>query len=340
MAVWSVVLGLLAIVVVPMVVGVGWFWLQVQPRGAQGAPVTVQVGEGWTLHRTAGVLAGEGVVGSAQAFEWWGAISGVGDPEPGRYVFHRNMGGRAAGNVIKVGPEVEAAPDLTLLVPPGLTVTEVADRVGQLPGHSRDGFLAALASGAVRSKFMPPGVTSLEGFLFPDTYRIAATDDDAAVARRLVAQFDAVGDRIGLANAAAQTGRTPYETVIIASLIQDEAKLAEDAPLISAVIRNRLRDRMQLQIDATLCYAKGGCPPVPTGADKLIDSPYNTYKIAGLTPTPIANVTEANLVAALQPADVSYKYYVLSDANGKHAFADTLAQHEANIRAARAKGVL
>jgi len=335
-----VVLGLVALVVVPLVVGAGWFWFQVQPRGAQGAAVTIEVGEGWTLHRTAGVLAAEGVVGSGQAFEWWAAISGVGDPEAGRYTFHKNMGGRAAGNVLKVGPEVQAAPDLTLLVPPGLTVGEVADRVGQLPGHSRDGFLAAVNSGAIRSRYMPPEVTSLEGFLFPDTYRIAAADDDAAVARRLVAQFDAVADRVGLANAPAANGRTPYETVVVASLIQDEAKLAEDAPLISAVIRNRLRDRMPLQIDATLCYAKGGCPPVPTEADKSINSPYNTYKIAALPPTPIANVTEANLNAALHPADVTYKYYVLSDANGKHAFADTLAQHEANIRAARAKGVL
>ena len=336
----SVVLGLVALIVVPLVVGVGWFWLQVQPRGAEGAAVTVVVGDGWSLHRTANVLAGENVVGSAKAFEWWGSISGVGDPAPGTYRFRVNMGGRAAGNVLKVGPEAVAVPDLTLLIPPGLTVSEVADRVGRLPGHSRDGFLAALSSGAIRSKYMPPGVTSLEGFLFPDTYRIAATDDDAAVARRLVAQFDAVGDRIGLATAPTANGRSAYETVVIASLIQDEAKLAEDAPLISAVVRNRLRDKMPLQIDATLCYAKGGCPPVPTEADKAIDSPYNTYKIPALPPTPIANVTEANLVAALHPADVTYKYYVLSDANGKHAFADTLAQHEANIRAARAKGVL
>ena len=124
-------------------------------------------------------------------------------------------------------------------------------------------------------------------------------------------------------------------------LIQTEAKLAEDAPLISAVIYNRLRDGMQLQIDATLCYIKpGGCPPAPTDADKAIDSPYNTYKIAALPPTPISSVTEANLQAALAPADVPYKFYVVADANGKHAFATTLQEHERNVAAARAKGLL
>ena len=107
------------------------------------------------------------------------------------------------------------------------------------------------------------------------------------------------------------------------------------------MIRNRFRDNMPLQIDSTLCYAKpGGCPPVPTNADKAIDSPYNTYKVIGLPPTPISGVTEANLRAAINPANVTYKYYVISDANGKHAFANTLAEHEANVAAARKKGLL
>jgi len=155
-----------------------------------------------------------------------------------------------------------------------------------------------------------------------------------------VARFDEIADKVGLANSTATNGLTPYQTVVAASLIQTEAKLAEDAPLISAVIRNRLRDGMPLQIDSTLCYAKGGCPPVPTNADKAIDSPYNTYKISGLPPTPISSVTEANLSAAIHPADVPYKYYVIADANGKHAFATTLAEHNANVAAARAKGLL
>ena len=90
---------------------------------------------------------------------------------------------------------------------------------------------------------------------------------------------------------------------------------------------------MPLQIDSTLCYAKGGCPPVPTNADKAIDSPYNTYKISGLPPTPIASVTEASLRrrARTRPT-CPYMYYVIADANGRHAFATTLAEHNAQRR--------
>ena len=94
---------------------------------------------------------------------------------------------------------------------------------------------------------------------------------------------------------------------------------------------------MPLQIDATLCYAKGGCPPVPTDADRKIDSPYNTYKIKGLPPTPIKTVSEVALRAALDPAPVPYKYYV-SDSNGKTYYATTLSEHEKNVAKARDAG--
>src|SRR6202011_2377769 len=101
-------------------------------------------------------------------------------------------------------------------------------------------------------------------------------------------------------------------------------------------IYNRLKLKMPLQVDATLCYAKGGCPPVPTNADKKLSSPYNTYKVAGLPPTPIATVT----ASAMQAPNVPYLYYVVADSSGKLAFATTLQQQNHNIAAARQKGLL
>lgn len=332
------VLVVLAVLILPFVVVAGWFYLQVEPRGAQGASVAITVEEGWGTGDVAAALAAADVIDSTTAFRVWAAITGAGPFEPGPYGFRTNMGARAAVNVLRAGPPVAVVEDLTLLVPPGLTLAQIADRVGQLPGRSRDKFLEVVGSGTIRSKYMPPEVRSLEGFLFPDTYRVGSWEDEAAIVRKLVARFDEIGDRVGLASAT--NGLSPYQTVVAASLIQTEAKLPEDAPLISAVIRNRLRDNMLLQIDSTLCFAKGGCPPVPTNADKQIDSPYNTYKFGGLPPTPIASVTEANLRAALAPASVTYKYYVLIDANGRHKFANTLAEHEANVREARSKGLL
>jgi UPF0755 protein len=97
------------------------------------------------------------------------------------------------------------------------------------------------------------------------------------------------------------------------------------------VIANRLRQGIPLQIDATLCYAKGGCPPVPSNADKALDSAYNTYRVTGLPPTPILTVTEAALRAAMRPASHAYLYYVAGD-DGVTRFAETLAGHEENIR--------
>ena len=333
----AVVLGLL---ILPFVLAVGWFYFQVEPRGGEGEVVQVTIEDGWSTGEVGSALAQADVVGSAFAFRVWATITGAGPFEAGTYTLRTNMGDRAAANVLKVGIPDEPEASATLLIPPGLTLNQIADRVGQLPGHSRETFLQVANSGIVRSKYQPPGVNSLEGYLFPDTYFIGASEDDGDIVKRLVTRFDEIGDRVGLANSAATNGLTPYQTVVAASLIQTETKLAEDAPLISAVIRNRIRDGMPLQIDSTLCYAKGGCPPVPTNADKSIDSPYNTYKVIGLPPTPISGVTEANLRAAINPANVTYKYYVIADANGKHAFADTLAQHEQNVAAARRKGLL
>jgi UPF0755 protein len=332
-----VVLGLL---ILPFVIAVGWFYFQVEPRGGEGETVQVTIEDGWSTGEVGSALAQADVVGSAFAFRIWSTVSGSGPFKPGTYTLRTNMGDRAAANVLKVGPPPEPQASATLLIPPGLTLNQIADRVGQLPGHSRETFLQAANSGVVRSKYQPPNVNSLEGLLFPDTYFIGASEDDGDIVKRLVARFDEIADRAGLANSAATNGLTPYQTVVAASLIQTETKLAEDAPLISAVIRNRIRDNMPLQIDSTLCYAKGGCPPVPTNADKAIDSPYNTYKVIGLPPGPISGVTEANLRAAINPANVTFKYYVISDANGKHAFSNTLAEHEANVAAARKKGLL
>ena len=326
----------LAVLASPFILGAAWFGYQMRP-GSEGKAVTVTITKDMGTSEVADLLAEKGIIDSGLAFNVWATIAGSGPYDAGPYQMHQGQGVRGALSVLKAGQQVAAVPDVKLLLPPGLTNTQIAERVGQIPGHTAAKFLEIVNSNTIRSKYQPPEVTSLEGLLFPDTYFIGAKESEEAIARRLVARFDEIGDKIGLG--AAQS-LTPYQTVVAASLIQTEAKLAEDAPLISAVIRNRIRDGMQLQIDSTLCYAKGGCPPSPSDADKAIDSPYNTYKIAGLPPTPIASVTEASLVAALNPSDVPYKFYVVSDASGKHAFATTLEEHNRNVAAARAKGLL
>jgi UPF0755 protein len=320
----------------PFLIGAVWFGYQLRP-GSNGPAVSVKVTKDMDTGAVADALVKAGVIDSAMGFKIWATVNGANSFDAGTYSLHKGEGIRGALSTLQEGITVAAKPDVKLLLPPGLTLAQIAQRVGQIPGHTADAFLAAVNGGTIKSKYQPPGTTSLEGLLFPDTYFVGAKESEDSIARRLVARFDQIGDKLGLANA---QGLTPYQTIVSASLIQTEAKLAEDAPLISAVIRNRIKDNMPLQVDSTLCFAKGGCPPSPTDADKAIDSPYNTYKISGLPPTPIASVTEASLTAAMNPADVPYKYYVVSDANGKHAFATTLDEHNRNVAAARAKGLL
>ena len=149
-----------------------------------------------------------------------------------------------------------------------------------------------------------------------------------------------MADQVGLGAAAPPTGLGPYQLIVAASLVESEAKVKEDRPLIASVISNRLQKGMRLQIDATVLYALGAHKDRVLNKDLEIDSPYNTYKMDGLPPTPISAAGRASLEAMLHPAATTYLYYVLSDKNGKHAFATTSSEFEALKAEARRKGLL
>jgi UPF0755 protein len=217
---------------------------------------------------------------------------------------------------------------------------EIAGRVAKLPGLDKEPFLEASRNNAVRSSFEPEGVASLEGLLRPDTYKVAAEEDEIQVLKTLVDTFDERAAKLGLGFANVN-GLGAYDIIKVASLIESEAKSAGDRPLIASVIYNRLQRDMQLQIDASLIYARGDPKNrAISNADKQIDSPYNTYANKGLPPTPIAAVSDASIEAALHPAETNYLYYVVKDKDGNHAFASTLEEHERNIQAAQQAGVL
>jgi len=322
-----VIAGAVALV---FVLGAAWFAFQLYLPfvGGGSESVTVEVQEGWGTQQTGAALDAQGVIGSELAFRIWARVTGA-SFQAGTYTFGENIGVVDALDILEAGPNGAAAAQPRLLLPPGLTLGQIADRVGQLPGHDRDAFLQVASSGVVRSRYQPEGVTSLEGLTWPDTYFVSDTQTDQQILEMIVREFDERADALGLAVPGA-SGLTPYEAIVSASLIQGEAG-GSDQPTVSGVIVNRLRRGMPLQIDATLCYAKGGCPPVPSNADKQIDSPYNTYRVNGLPPTPILTVTDSALRAALAPASHSYLYYVAGD-DGVTRFAETFAGHEENIR--------
>jgi UPF0755 protein len=333
-----VLLGVLAVLVV---VGLGagvWVLRQVNPSGGLGAKVTVDVAPGTSVAGVAAKLDAKGVIRSARIFRLYLKVKGgIGTVQAGEYELPTNLSMGAARAALRRGPSIKFQ---KLTIPEGLTLEQIADRVGALPGRSRDRFLAAARSGTVRSKWQPAGTNSLEGLLFPDTYLITEKEDETSIVRRLVGRFDQVADEVGLSGGTEPAGLGPYQVVVGASLVESEAKVPDDRPLIASVIVNRLQKGMKLQIDATVLYALGAHKDRVLNSDLEVDSPYNTYKVDGLPPTPISAPGKASLQAMLHPADTTFLYYVLSDRNGKHAFATTPSEFEALKAEARRKGLL
>jgi UPF0755 protein len=217
-------------------------------------------------------------------------------------------------------------PTVEVTIPEGYRLTQVAERVQHDLGVSEENVLAIAESGDLSlPPYLPAGSPSAEGFLFPKTYEFAKKDvTPAAVVQRMLDQFAVEAEGLHLKEGAERLGYTPYEIVTIASMIEEEAKIEGDRPLIAAVIYNRLDLGMTLGIDATLLYDD----PTPDGSlsssDLEFDSPYNTRINAGLTPTPISNPGAASIQAALHPADVGYLYYVLCGADGHHKFSSDI----------------
>jgi UPF0755 protein len=196
-----------------------------------------------------------------------------------------------------------------------------------------------LLSGEVTSSLAPEPDSLLdwEGLLFPDTYEFTSSADATDILQRMASTMEQRVDSIDW-TAIEELGFTVYEGVIIASLIETEVLLDIERPIVSSVLHNRLSQGMKLDIDATVLFAVGSRDIADF--DREVDSPYNTYLVNGLPPTPIAAPGRASLEAAAAPDVTDFFFYVLSDLQGNHAFATTLEEHNANVAKARADGVL
>lgn len=160
----------------------------------------------------------------------------------------------------------------------------------------------------------------LEGYLFPATYDVEPGTLAVDVLRTMVARFQRAAQDVGLEDGARALGVTPAEVVIVASLLEKEAKLAEDFPKVARVVYNRLKARMPLQLDSTVNYVLKQRTGHLTNEQTRIDSPYNTYRRVGLPPTPIDSPGQLALEAALAPAEGDWIYFITVDKSGKAAF--------------------
>ena len=313
--------------------GAAGFWCRqrlVTPyRGFMDDEVFVDFPSGTSVSAIADRLAAAGVIPDRWTFRISARVSGADRRlQAGEYRFagatspNEVIARLAAGDVFKH----------PLTFPEGLTIAEMADIFGRSGlGTSRD-FIRAASDVSLIAAY-DADAHSLEGYLFPATYSLPRHAGAEAAVHAMVAGFDRAFDS-ELRAAASAESLTPREMLTLASIVEKETAQASERPIVSAVYRNRLRIGMPLQCDPTVIYAlmrAGHWDGNLHKADLEMNSPYNTYRVRGLPPGPIASPGRASMEAAVHPADVPYLYFV-SRNDGTHVFATTLAEHNRNVQ--------
>jgi UPF0755 protein len=307
-----------------------WLYLSVaRPYKAyEGSETFVEIPSGSGPITMGRALAESGVVPNVTAFRAAVWVRGAGRRlQAGEYRFDRPMTPLDVVDKIARG-EVYLQP---ITFREGLTVRQMA-QIFEDRGFGAARAFTAAASSAERIRGIDPAARDLEGYLFPDTYTLPRRTTAGQLVERMVARFEEALTP-ELREQAAARGLSVRELVTLASLVEKETARGEERPLVAAVYTNRLKIGMGLQCDPTVIYAlerAGRYDGNLTREDLRFDSPYNTYRYAGLPPGPIAAPGKASLDAAAKPADVPYLYFV-SRNDGSHAFATTLDEHNRNV---------
>jgi UPF0755 protein len=311
------------------------------PGGADPTPITFSVRSGETSAQIATHLAEQKLVSDSALLNYYLRYQGLDQHiEAGDFILRRTM---TIPEIAKALTNASAR-EISVRLVEGWRLEQIADALStdtrlsvsreellELAGPSPEPGKAQ--SGYSFSDDLPAGA-SLEGFLFPDTYLFKPGASAAEALKKMLTTFEA---RLpaDYTSAIAEHGLTLYQAVIVASLVEREAVVDEERPIIASVILNRLAAGQWLEIDATVQYALGAPGdwwPRVDGLDlRTIANPYNTYAFAGLPPGPIANPGLASLLAAAHPADTTYLFYrAQCDGSGRHTFAATYEQHLAN----------
>jgi UPF0755 protein len=325
-------LGLLAVVVLGAVAAYGYFIWALGPALPKGKTVLITVRQGDSATGIARRLEQEGAVRNARVFAFYARRKGLAAKiRPGDYrVRDTDSVQRLLSRLVAGDAEAR-----WVTIPEGKTASQIAQILGEKGFCGEDEFRELTHRKPKHlGVALPVARASLEGYLMPDTYKLPTASSEKAIARLMLKNWN---DKVFKPNKGlfSKSGLTPDKAVIIASMIEREARVAKDRALISSVVRNRLKRKMPLQIDATVIYALGRHKSALTFADLKVDNPYNTYRNAGLPPGPICNPGEASVLAALQPAKTPYLYYVARP-DGSHIFTKTFKEHQAAIRKIRA----
>ena len=316
----SVLLGLFLLA---LLAGGAGAWLVLTPYGPE-TETYVNVSPGSSVVAIGRMLESAGVVRSRYAFDvvrWLRR----GRLQAGVYKFDRPAPVTEVYARIARGYVVT----ISVTVPEGANIFDIAARVEQAGLGTRQGFMAVAASKTNLITDLDPGATSLEGYLFPDTYRFPPTVNAVQIVTAMVKRFRVAAGQLGLKENVRQV-------VTLASLVERETAVDADRPLVASVFENRLARNMPLNTDPSVIYGlelEGKWRGTIYASDLTRDTPYNTYVHAGLPPGPVANPGIPSLRAALNPPKTNYLYFVASgtDAQGHSLFAKTLDEHNRNV---------
>ncbi len=334
--------------IVAAVLGVGilsvvfWGTRQISPSGGQGEVVSeVVVPTGASTDAIANLLQEAGVITNARMFRWYTSWKSAGPWDAGRYVeFRKNSSFDEAIEVLDAGPVAIDA--VTVRIAEGRRLIDaLTDINAAFPNLSVGELQSTLASGAVTSKYKPADIPNWEGFLFPDTYEFLDDASAQEILQTMATKMDDVLDDLGYDKAEALQGRTPYELVTIASLVERETgQPPEERGKIARVVMNRLDAGEPLGIDAANLYGLGRTSGTLTKSDLDVDSPYNVRKFKGLPPTPICLPGKASLQAAIEAPQGDWRYYVLTTKDPPtHLFTDSYQEFQDAKADAQARGV-
>lgn len=297
------------------------------PRGTE----RLVVPEGSSVAAVGDSLAAHRIIRWPRLFTVYVRLRGLDhEIKAGTYELSRGAGWAAALDALVAGRVVTVA----MTVPEGWTARQIARRIAPIVEEPADSVASRLLDPRLATRLGAPG-TTLEGYLFPETYRFAQGVSVETIADRMLQAYREVWTprRLALLDA---SGMTEHEVVTLASIVQSEARWPDEMPIISAVFHNRLRRGMRLQADPTVQYALEARQSrlLYRHIDSVAENPYNTYTHDGLPPGPIGSPGANAIDAALQPADVPYLYFV-ARADGRHEFSRSLIEHNRTIEKIR-----
>jgi UPF0755 protein len=289
----------------------------------KGEPLQVTVPPGASFGQIADSLAARDIIGNKLLFQAYGRVKGAaGSLKPGTYAFKQGIAWDSILADLEAGRVVTAK----LVIPEAFDIFKIAPRIAGITHLPEDSVLALMTDPAVTKRLGVPGPT-LEGYLYPATYSFPVNVSVDSVLKTLVATYRREWTPARQARADS-IGMSEREIVTLASILEREAKKLEEMPVMSAVYHNRLRIGMPLQADPTVQYALGKHRErlTYTAIDSVAGNPYNTYKVRGLPPGPIASPSARGIDAALRPDSADYLYFVARP-DGSHVFTRSLAEH-------------